>query len=60
MKGIKYRAIERTKNHFGKITWGPEAPFDGVLDDVKIFNQSLNANEIGYEMEFKGRFLINV
>ena len=50
LKGYQYRAIERTKNYFGKSNWNSNGLFDGVLDDVKIFNRSLNAFEIGYEM----------
>ncbi len=56
-------SLTRTNNYIGRSNWGSDGYFDGAIDDLFVFNRSLNysevlslynASKIQYENTFSG------
>ena len=45
-----YNGVERSNCYFGKSNWDGNPLFDGVLDEIKIFDRGLSQDEIRTEM----------
>jgi hypothetical protein len=38
--------VNRTNNYLGRSNWAPDAYFDGLLDEVRLYNRALSAAEV--------------
>ena len=48
----------RISNYIGKNNWASEDPYEGILDEFKIFDRVLSIDEINHEMNKKQPYFV--
>jgi hypothetical protein len=44
--GLKPNSVLRTKQYIGKSNWTADSHFNGLIDDVRIYDRALSAEEV--------------